>query len=78
MRNDPMHGVEVMAEQFAFLAAYIRSAYPTYEDGNGDEHFVPGPATAELREAAKTLVLELNHLRFQTAKPLPSFSARGK
>lgn len=78
MRENAVYGVEVLAEHLFTLAKFIRSTYPVYVDGHGDKHFVPGPATTELRKSAKPLIQVLKSIRSQKAHPLPPFETNGK
>lgn len=59
------------AEKLIALADALNEVYPTYNDGRGQEHYVPGPATRQFREAVKALKDALNEFSWNTACALP-------
>lgn len=62
------------AENFIALALALDEAYPTYQDGRGNEHYVPGPGTRQVREAADALKETLQSFRWNTACALPEIA----
>lgn len=60
------------AEKFIALAVALNDVYPTYHDSRGHEHYVPGPGTRQIREAADTLKQTLQCFRWNTACALPA------
>lgn len=59
------------AEDFAALARSFDRTYPTYIDGGGVEHYVPGPGSRQVREAIEQLKWALQELRYSTSTALP-------
>lgn len=59
------------AEKFIALAQALKEVYPTYIDGRGHEHYVPGPGTRQVREAAEELRVSIYHIRWTPISALP-------
>lgn len=72
MRTDAIQQAVDNARNFIEMAAFIEEHYGKYHDGRGFEHYVSGPACAQLREVARDLAYELNDLRRHTAAKLPA------
>jgi len=51
-----------VAKTFAAVALTVEPMYPTYTDGDFQEHFVPGPGTRQVREVAVELQQALRQL----------------
>lgn len=59
------------AQKFIALATALDDVYPTYIDSHGDEHYVPGPGTRQIRDAIEELKYSLQCFRRNTACALP-------
>lgn len=59
------------ADKFIALAIALKDVYPTYLDSRGQEHYVPGPGTRQIREAIEDLKCSLRLFRGDTACALP-------
>jgi len=72
MRTDDIQQAVDDARTFIEMAAFIEEHYGKYQDGRGFEHYVSGPACAQLREVARDLAYGLNDMRRHTAAQLPA------
>lgn len=59
------------AEAFIALARAFDRTYPTYPDGKGQEHYVVGPGTRQIRDAMAELQWAIRDVRYITSTALP-------
>lgn len=78
MRTDDLQQAVDDARKFIDMAAFVEEQYGTYQDGRGYEHYVSGPACAQLKAAARDLACTLSDLRLRTAAKLPAIPTTSK
>lgn len=76
MSPEVLENAVLEAQKFIALAIALDEVYPTYQDSRGQEHYVPGPGTRQVREAADELKLTLQCFRWNTACALPEIDIK--
>lgn len=71
MSPEVLENAVLEAQKFIAIATALDELYPTYHDSRGQEHYVPGPGTRQIRDAIEELKYSLQRVRWNTACALP-------